>query len=269
MSDPKLTAPLAEFKGQKPPAPQWFSHAIARQPERGFTEVEGAAVETLTWGKPRQARALVPARRRRACRLVVVHSAVLCGQVSRRGADLHRHGALGPARGLSFSAVRARGAGGGARRRRIRWGAAGRRRPFVRRARFDGPGARVRTRVRRRRPRRSPPLCPGKRSPAEPAATVEEAPASRLARVARRALLPGAAAALRKPVRPRLSRPAVGARSCRRSRASRLGALIRPRLLGPFRTRRHRAAARRRALRDRLDPRRRVRSSSLRRTPRI
>jgi len=48
--DPQLMAPLAAFEGRKPPAPDWFSRALARAPERGFTEVEGAQIELLTWG---------------------------------------------------------------------------------------------------------------------------------------------------------------------------------------------------------------------------
>lgn len=49
--DPKLYAPLAPFKGAKPPAPPWFTRAIAQEPERGFTQVKGAKIETLTWGE--------------------------------------------------------------------------------------------------------------------------------------------------------------------------------------------------------------------------
>ena len=41
---------LAPFRGEKPPAPQWFEGAIARAPERTFTDVRGAAIETLAWG---------------------------------------------------------------------------------------------------------------------------------------------------------------------------------------------------------------------------
>lgn len=42
---------LAPFRGAKPPAPQWFDDAVARAPERGFIDVRGAAIETLTWGE--------------------------------------------------------------------------------------------------------------------------------------------------------------------------------------------------------------------------
>jgi len=33
---PEIQAPLAPFKGEKPPAPAWFEAAIARTPERSF-----------------------------------------------------------------------------------------------------------------------------------------------------------------------------------------------------------------------------------------
>src|SRR5947199_7146942 len=42
---------LAGFGGRKPPAPEWFEHAIADAPERTFVDVRGAAIETLTWGQ--------------------------------------------------------------------------------------------------------------------------------------------------------------------------------------------------------------------------
>ncbi len=57
MSDPvldldqRLRMPLAAFRGQRPPAPEWFERAIAHLPERSFTPVEGAQIETLTWGE--------------------------------------------------------------------------------------------------------------------------------------------------------------------------------------------------------------------------
>ena len=41
---------LAGFGGRKPPAPEWFTRAIANAPERSFVDVRGAAIETLTWG---------------------------------------------------------------------------------------------------------------------------------------------------------------------------------------------------------------------------
>ncbi len=57
MSDPvidldwRLRAPLAAFHGQPPPAPEWFEAALAHAPKRSVTEVEGAGIETLTWGE--------------------------------------------------------------------------------------------------------------------------------------------------------------------------------------------------------------------------
>jgi pimeloyl-ACP methyl ester carboxylesterase len=42
---------LAPFRGEKPPAPQWFEDAIALAPERTVTDVRGAAIETLAWGE--------------------------------------------------------------------------------------------------------------------------------------------------------------------------------------------------------------------------
>jgi pimeloyl-ACP methyl ester carboxylesterase len=44
-------APLAVFHGAKPPAPDWFDKALADAPERTFIEVEGAKLETLSWGR--------------------------------------------------------------------------------------------------------------------------------------------------------------------------------------------------------------------------
>ena len=57
MSDPALDAdhraraPLAEFKGARPSAPAWFERNLAQAPERTFTAVEGAGIETLVWGE--------------------------------------------------------------------------------------------------------------------------------------------------------------------------------------------------------------------------
>lgn len=42
---------LAAFGGARPPAPAWFDAAIADEPERGAVEVDGARIETLTWGQ--------------------------------------------------------------------------------------------------------------------------------------------------------------------------------------------------------------------------
>jgi pimeloyl-ACP methyl ester carboxylesterase len=50
LSDVSSLSPLAAYEGREPPAPDWFTRAIARKPERDFIEVEGARVETLAWG---------------------------------------------------------------------------------------------------------------------------------------------------------------------------------------------------------------------------
>ncbi len=42
---------LAQFHGQKPPAPAWFEAALANAPERGFFTSDGAQIELLTWGE--------------------------------------------------------------------------------------------------------------------------------------------------------------------------------------------------------------------------
>src|SRR5260370_42710453 len=44
-------APLAAYRGLKPPAPLWFERAIAEKPERTLVEFEGGRIETLAWGK--------------------------------------------------------------------------------------------------------------------------------------------------------------------------------------------------------------------------
>jgi len=49
--DLNIQAPLAPFKGEKPEAPRWFEQAVQRVPQRSFTEVVGAQIETLTWGE--------------------------------------------------------------------------------------------------------------------------------------------------------------------------------------------------------------------------
>ena len=51
MDDDGLTAPLARFRGERPPAPEWFSQAMARSPERRMIQADGAGVETLSWGE--------------------------------------------------------------------------------------------------------------------------------------------------------------------------------------------------------------------------
>jgi pimeloyl-ACP methyl ester carboxylesterase len=50
MDDLQIEAPLAPLLGEVPQAPAWFARALARSPERCFVEVEGARIETLTWG---------------------------------------------------------------------------------------------------------------------------------------------------------------------------------------------------------------------------
>ena len=50
--DPEnLRAPLAHLGGGKPPAPVWFDAALAQAPERRLVEVEGARIESLSWGE--------------------------------------------------------------------------------------------------------------------------------------------------------------------------------------------------------------------------
>jgi pimeloyl-ACP methyl ester carboxylesterase len=43
--------PLAQFEGRVPPAPGWFTDAIAIEPERSIVKVEGANIELLAWGE--------------------------------------------------------------------------------------------------------------------------------------------------------------------------------------------------------------------------
>lgn len=45
-----LRAPLAHLHGATPPAPPWFDTALAAAPARNFVEVEGARIESLSWG---------------------------------------------------------------------------------------------------------------------------------------------------------------------------------------------------------------------------
>src|ERR687889_2948362 len=42
---------LGSFQGARPPAPDWFTHALAQAPERSLIEAAGARIETLTWGE--------------------------------------------------------------------------------------------------------------------------------------------------------------------------------------------------------------------------
>ncbi|MFN3592231.1 MAG: alpha/beta fold hydrolase [Thermaurantiacus sp.] len=51
LADPHLTAPLAALAGRSPPAPDWFTSAIAAQHERGVVSVAGADIAYLAWGE--------------------------------------------------------------------------------------------------------------------------------------------------------------------------------------------------------------------------
>jgi len=48
---PEVQAPLAQYKGEPPPAPQWFKDAIAQEPERIFVDSLGTKLEVLVWGE--------------------------------------------------------------------------------------------------------------------------------------------------------------------------------------------------------------------------
>lgn len=48
---PEIRAPLAAFKGQEPPAPEWFKWAVAQAPVRSFITSHGTQIEALTWGE--------------------------------------------------------------------------------------------------------------------------------------------------------------------------------------------------------------------------
>ena len=48
---PDFPPPLAALGGAKPPAPEWFHDALRSPPERTFTTVKGAKIETLAWGE--------------------------------------------------------------------------------------------------------------------------------------------------------------------------------------------------------------------------
>ncbi len=50
--DARTAGLLAHLDGARPAAPAWFDAALAHAPERGSVMVEGAAIETLSWGKP-------------------------------------------------------------------------------------------------------------------------------------------------------------------------------------------------------------------------
>jgi len=42
---------LEPYHGERPPAPAWFERALERRPERTTVDVDGAAIELLTWGE--------------------------------------------------------------------------------------------------------------------------------------------------------------------------------------------------------------------------
>jgi pimeloyl-ACP methyl ester carboxylesterase len=48
---PNVRAPLVPFGGEPPPAPQWFTDAVAIEPERSFVTSHGTKLELLTWGE--------------------------------------------------------------------------------------------------------------------------------------------------------------------------------------------------------------------------
>jgi pimeloyl-ACP methyl ester carboxylesterase len=48
---PHFPPPLAPFHGAVPPAPDWFTAALADAPERRDVVVQGAPIETLVWGR--------------------------------------------------------------------------------------------------------------------------------------------------------------------------------------------------------------------------
>jgi pimeloyl-ACP methyl ester carboxylesterase len=50
-ADQNQLAPLAHLRGRRPDAPAWFEDALRHAPERTWHEVEGARIETLTWGE--------------------------------------------------------------------------------------------------------------------------------------------------------------------------------------------------------------------------
>jgi pimeloyl-ACP methyl ester carboxylesterase len=51
MEDHRSRAPLAALRGAAPEAPAWFTQALKHAPERAMHDVEGARIETVTWGE--------------------------------------------------------------------------------------------------------------------------------------------------------------------------------------------------------------------------
>lgn len=50
-ASPRPPAPLVQFAGAKPPAPDWFEKAVSVPFERGQSEVDGAAIHWKAWGE--------------------------------------------------------------------------------------------------------------------------------------------------------------------------------------------------------------------------
>jgi pimeloyl-ACP methyl ester carboxylesterase len=48
---PHVPPPLAPFNGLPPPAPDWFTQALALEPTRQMIKVQGAPIEALAWGR--------------------------------------------------------------------------------------------------------------------------------------------------------------------------------------------------------------------------
>ena len=48
---PHFPPPLAPFDGLLPPAPEWFTAAMADEPQRFAVPVQGTPIETLAWGR--------------------------------------------------------------------------------------------------------------------------------------------------------------------------------------------------------------------------
>ena len=48
---PEVRAPLALFKGEVPPTPEWFKWAVAQEPEQTFVTSHGTRTEALSWGE--------------------------------------------------------------------------------------------------------------------------------------------------------------------------------------------------------------------------
>ncbi|MBP6901933.1 MAG: alpha/beta hydrolase [Burkholderiaceae bacterium] len=51
LSDRRVPPPLQAYAGQRPPAPSWFTQALADAPQRFEVRVQGTPVETLAWGR--------------------------------------------------------------------------------------------------------------------------------------------------------------------------------------------------------------------------